>query len=71
MQEVKFLTDATTSEIVTIWYDDSDMMGVKEDVEQDVIEKSITVDTFRRITTLNQLHKLAPNKDKALWIYNQ
>ena len=47
------------------------MMGVKEDVEQDVIEKSITVDLYRRIATLNQLHKLAPNKDKALWIYNQ
>ena len=47
------------------------MMGVKEDVEQDVIEKSITVDTYRRITTPNQLLKLAPNKDKALCIYNQ
>ena len=53
------------------------MMSVKEEVEQDVINKSITVDTDRRITTVllplmfNWLHKLAPNKDKALRIYNQ
>ena len=55
----------------------ADMMSVKEEVEQDVINKSITVDTDRRIKTallllmLNLLHKLAPNKDKALCIYNQ
>ena len=53
------------------------MMSVKEEVEQDVINKSVTVDTDRRITTallplmFNSLHKLAPNKDKALCIYNQ
>ena len=53
------------------------MMSVKEEVEQDVINKSITVDTDRRIKTallplmLNLLHKHAPNKDKALCIYNQ
>ena len=52
-------------------------MSVKEEVEQDVIKKSITVDTDRRIITallplmFNLLHKLAPNKDKALCIYNQ
>ena len=52
-------------------------MSVKEDVEQDVINKSITTDTDGRITTallplmFNLLHKLAPNKDKALCIYNQ
>ena len=52
-------------------------MSVKEEVEQDVIKKSITVDTDRRIITallplmFNPLHKLALNKDKALCIYNQ
>ena len=52
-------------------------MSVKEDVEQDVINKSITTDTDGRITTallplmFNLLHKLAPNKDKALCIYSQ
>ena len=52
-------------------------MSVKDEVEQDVINKSVTVDTGRRITTAllpliyNPLHKLAPNKDKALHIYNQ
>ena len=52
-------------------------MSVKEEVEQDVINKSIRVDTDRRITTallplmFNPLHKLAPNKDKALRIYNK
>ena len=46
------------------------MMSVKEEVEQDVINKSITVDTDRRIKTallplmLNLLLKLAPNKTK-------
>ena len=55
----------------------ADMMSVKEEVEQNVINKSVTVDTDRRITTallllmFNPLHKLAPNKDKALRIYNQ
>ena len=55
----------------------ADMMSVKEEVEQDVINKSVTVDTDRRVTTallplmFNPLYKLAPNKDKALRIYNQ
>ena len=46
-------------------------------MEQHVINKSVTVDTDRRITTellpmmFNLLHKLAPNKDKALRVYNQ
>ena len=53
------------------------MMSVTEEVEQDFINKSVTVDTDRKITTallplmFNLLHKLAPNKDKALCIYNQ
>ena len=47
------------------------MMSVKEEVKQDVIKKSVTVDTNRRITTallplvFNPLHKLARNKDKS------
>ena len=55
----------------------ADMMSVKEEVEQNVINKSATVDTDRRTTTallllmFNPLHKLAPNKDKAFRIYNQ
>ena len=53
------------------------MMSVKQEVEQDVINKSVTADIDRRITTawlplmFNPLHKLVPNKDKALRIYNQ
>ena len=53
------------------------MMSVKKEVEQDVIKKFVTVNTDRRITTallpliFNQLHKFAPNKDKARCIYNQ
>ena len=55
----------------------ADITSVKEEVEQHVINKSVTVDTDRRITTellplmFNLLHKLAPNKDKALRVYNQ
>ena len=54
-----------------------DMMSVKKEVEQDVINKSVTVDTDRRIASAllpliyNSFHKLAPNKDKALHIYDQ
>ena len=53
------------------------MMGVKEKVEQDVIKKSVTFDTDRRVTTalfplmFNLLPKLAPNEDKVLRIYSQ
>ena len=79
MQEVKFLTDATTAEIARLAKSmhEQDVMSVKEEVEQDVINKSVTVDTDWRITTallplmFNLLHKLAINKDKALHIYNQ
>ena len=52
-------------------------MTIKEKMEQDVINRSIAVDTDRRITTallplmFNSLHKLAQNKDKAPRIYNQ
>ena len=52
-------------------------MSFKEEVEQDVINRSIKVDTDRRITTgllplmFNRLHKLDHKKDKALYAYNQ
>ena len=52
-------------------------MSFKEEVEQDVINRSIKVDTDRRITTgllplmFNRLHKLDYKKDKALYVYNQ
>ena len=55
----------------------ADIMSVKEEVEQYVINKCVKVGPDRRITTallpmmFNPLHKLAPNKDKALHIYNQ
>ena len=55
----------------------ADMMSVKEEVEQDGINISITVDTDRRITTallplmFNPVHKLAHNKDKTLCVCNQ
>ena len=47
MQEVKFLTDATTAEIARLAKSmhEQDVMSVKEEVEQDVINKSVTVDT--------------------------
>ena len=53
------------------------MMSVTKEVEQNFINKSVTVDTDRKITTallplmFNLLHKLVLNKDKALCIYNQ
>ena len=52
-------------------------MSAKEEVEQDVINRSIKDDTEKRITTgllplmFNRLHKLDHNKDKALHVYNQ
>ena len=58
-------------------YTRADTMSVKEKVEQDFINRSISVDTDRRITAellqlmFNPLHKLAHNKDKTLCVYNQ
>ena len=55
----------------------ADVMSVKEGVEQDVINRSITVDTDRSITAallplmFNPLHKFAHNGSKALCVYNQ
>ena len=53
MQEVKFSTDVTTTEIVRLARSilRADMMSVKEEVKQDVINNSIIVDIDRKITT--------------------
>ena len=51
-------------------------MSIKEEVEQDVINKSVSID-IKKITTavlpfmFNPLGKLAHNKCKALRAYNQ
>ena len=51
-------------------------ISIKEEVEQDLINKSVTVDHIHGITEAklplieNPIHKLAPNKNKALAIYN-
>ena len=79
MHEVKFSTDITTTEIVRLARSilRADMMSVKEEVKQDVINNSIIVDTDRKITTallilmFNAFHKLAHSKHKAISIYNQ
>ena len=52
-------------------------MSIKEEVEQDVINKSVSVDIKKRITTgilpfmFNLLDKLVHRKSKALQVYNQ
>ena len=49
-------------------------MSAKEEVEQDVINRSIKDDTEKRITTgllPLMFNKLDNNKDKALHVYNQ
>ena len=52
-----------------------ELISVKEEVEQDVIDKSVIVDTQAGITTArlpflnNPVLKLAPNRDKAFAIY--
>ena len=51
--------------------------SIKEEIEQDLINKSVTVDIENRICTAklpvirNPSRKLAPTKNKALAIYNQ
>ena len=51
-------------------------ISIKEEIEQDLINQSVTVDPVRGITEAklplieNPVHKLAPNKKKALAIYN-
>ncbi|MCH2406210.1 MAG: hypothetical protein MK200_08470, partial [Nitrosopumilus sp.] len=52
-----------------------ELISIREEVEQDIINKSISVDVHAGITTArlplldNPVLKLAPNKDKALAIY--
>ena len=51
-------------------------ISIKEEVEQDLINQSVTVDHVHGITEAklplveNPVHKLAPNKKKALAVYN-
>ena len=52
-------------------------VSIREDVEQDLIDKSVQVNTRNRCTTAklslihNPMVKLSNNKDTALKIYNQ
>ena len=51
-------------------------ISIKEEVEQDIINQSVIVDQVRGVTEAklplieDPVYKLAPNKDKALAIYN-
>ena len=55
----------------------TEVISIKEEIEQDLINKSVTVDIENRICTAklpvihNPSRKLAPTKNKALAIYNQ
>ena len=57
-------------------HNQSEILSVREEVEQDVINKSAKVDIKNRVTTAsillfqNPSIKLAPNKDKTLQICN-
>ena len=57
--------------------DHIESMSIKEEIEQEIINKSVTVDLKNRITTANLplLHepktKLANNRKQALGVYNQ
>ena len=58
-------------------HDQLEAISIKEEVEQDVINRSVKVDSVNRTTvaTLPFMHdpmiKLQPNKHKALSVYNQ
>ena len=58
-------------------HDLTEIMSIKEEVEQDAINRSVKVDIEHRRTTAllplmsNPAVKLAPNKDRALRTYNQ
>ena len=58
-------------------HDQSETLSVREEVEQDVINNSVELNIKNRVTvaslSLMQIPaiKLAPNKNKALQIYNQ
>ena len=55
----------------------TEVISIKEEIEQDLINKFLTVDIENRICSAklpvihNPSHKLAPNENKALAIYNQ
>ena len=58
-------------------HEQTEIMSIKEEVVKDVINKSVSVDIKKRITTavlsfmFNPLGKLPHNKSKALQVYNQ
>ena len=58
-------------------HDQSEILSVREEVEQDIINNSVEVNIKNRVTLAllplmqNPAIKLAPNKNKALQIYNQ
>ena len=57
--------------------DKTGLISIKEEINQDLINKSVKVDIKNRVCTAklpvihNPLHKLVPNKNKAIAIYNQ
>ena len=58
-------------------HDSLEEISIKEEIEQDIINKSVSIDTENRFTiaSLPFIHdpvlKLAPNKHKALRVFNQ
>ena len=58
-------------------HENTEVISIKEEIEQNLINKSVTGDIENRICTAklpvihNPSHKLTPNKNKALAIYNQ
>ena len=58
-------------------HDINETLSIKEEVEQDLIDRSVKVDIERCVTTANfpllqdPTTKLCPNKDKALKVYKQ
>ena len=58
-------------------HEHNEMMSIKEEIEQDIINSSVKVNREKRITTAslplmhNPVIKLAHNKDIALKVYNQ
>ena len=57
--------------------DKTKLISIKQEIEQNLISKSVKVDIKNRVCTTklpvihNPLHKLAPNKNEAIAIYNQ
>ena len=58
-------------------HEHNEMMSIKEEIEQDIINSSVKVNREKRVTTAslplmhNPVIKLAHNKDIALKVYNQ